>query len=82
MSPINYAHNISSPILIICSKDDKRVSYHNSIALYNKLRALKKKCKLFLFQNTNHSIDNYSYDETMLLNIILWFYDYDDKKKK
>ncbi|KYO02709.1 peptidase, putative [Plasmodium reichenowi] len=82
MSPINFAHNISSPILIISSKDDKRVSYHNSIALYNKLRALKKKCKLFLFQNTNHSIDNYSYDETMLLNIILWFYDYDDKRKK
>ncbi|SOV20959.1 peptidase, putative [Plasmodium sp. DRC-Itaito] len=82
ISPINYAHNISTPILIICSKDDKRVSYHNSIALYNKLRALKKKCKLFLFENTNHSINNYSYDETILLNIILWFYDYDDKRKK
>ncbi|CAD2102232.1 peptidase, putative [Plasmodium vinckei] len=82
MSPLNYAQNIKAPVLIICSTNDMRVTYHNSIALYNRLRALKKKTKLFLFDGANHSIDNYHYDETILMNIILWFYDYDTKKKK
>ncbi|SBT79259.1 peptidase, putative [Plasmodium malariae] len=82
LSPLNFVHNISTPILIICSKNDMRVSYHNSLSLYNRLRALKKKSKLFLFDDCNHSIDNYSCEETMLINIILWFYDYEDKKRK
>ncbi|SCM24668.1 peptidase, putative [Plasmodium chabaudi chabaudi] len=82
MSPLNYVQNIKAPVLIVCSTNDKRVNYHNSIALYNRLRALKKKTKLFLFEGVNHSINNYYYDETILMNIILWFYDYDTKKKK
>ncbi|CRG94244.1 peptidase, putative [Plasmodium gallinaceum] len=82
LSPINFVENISCPVLIICGKDDLRVSYHNSISLYNRLRGLKKKCKLFLFENCNHSIENYLHEETMLMNVILWFYDYEIKKKK
>ncbi|CAD2098348.1 peptidase, putative [Plasmodium vinckei brucechwatti] len=82
MSPLNYAQNIQAPVLIICSTNDMRVNYHNSIALYNRLRALKKKTKLFLFDGEHHVINNYHYQETMLMNIILWFYDYDNKKKK
>ncbi|CAD2098329.1 peptidase, putative [Plasmodium vinckei lentum] len=82
MSPLNYAQNIQAPVLIICSTNDMRVNYHNSTALYNRLRALKKKTKLFLFDGEHHAISNYHYEETILMNIILWFYDYDTKKKK
>ncbi|EUD67378.1 hypothetical protein C922_02084 [Plasmodium inui San Antonio 1] len=82
MSPLHYVQNISTPILIVASKDDLRVSHHNSLCLYKRLRALKKKCKLFLFDDCTHSIKNRSCEETLLMNVILWFYDYDDRKKR
>ncbi|GAW80609.1 hypothetical protein, conserved [Plasmodium gonderi] len=82
LSPLYDVQNISTPMLIIASKDDMRVSHHNSISLYNRLRALKKKSKLFLFDNCTHSVKNMAYEETLLMNVILWFYGYDGKKKR
>ncbi|SBT34723.1 peptidase, putative [Plasmodium ovale wallikeri] len=81
MSPLHFVENITTPILIVCSKNDKRVSYHNSVSLYNRLRAQNKKCKFLLFDGSNHSIDNYHHQETMLMNVILWFYNYSRGKK-
>ncbi|CAA9987836.1 peptidase, putative [Plasmodium knowlesi strain H] len=82
ISPLHFVQNISTPILIVASKDDLRVSHHNSLTLYKRLLALKKKTKLFLFDDCTHSIKNIAFDETLLINVILWFYDYDSKKKR
>lgn len=81
-SPIHFVNTIQSPVLIICSKKDYRVSYHNSLTLYNKLRGQGKKCKLLFFEDEGHGIEGYKNEESMLINVILWFYGYDVKKKK
>ncbi|VUZ95320.1 peptidase, putative [Plasmodium vivax] len=82
LSPVHCVQNICTPILIVASKDDLRVSHHNSLSLYKRLRALKKKSKLFLFDDCTHSVKNLAFEETLLLNVVLWFYDYDSRKKR
>ncbi|KJP87079.1 hypothetical protein AK88_03247 [Plasmodium fragile] len=82
ISPLHCVENICTPVLIVASKDDLRVSYHNSLSLYKRLLALKKKTKFFLFDDCTHSIKNLAFEETLLMNVILWFYDYDSKKKR
>uniref|UniRef100_A0A8C9LIC9 Protein dopey homolog PFC0245c-like n=1 Tax=Piliocolobus tephrosceles TaxID=591936 RepID=A0A8C9LIC9_9PRIM len=80
LTPLNFVDNIDTPVLIICGKNDKRVTYHNSVALYNRLRSHNKKSKLFLFEQGTHTMDNMAIQETMLINLILWFYGYNQKQ--
>jgi dipeptidyl aminopeptidase/acylaminoacyl peptidase len=74
-SPLNYANQISKPLLIIQGDNDPIINKSESIQIYNELKRLGKKTCLLSFPDEGHRIQRYPNQETYLAYIEQWLHD-------
>lgn len=58
VSPHQRAKDISAPVLLIAAKDDARVNYKMSKALYKKLKRLKKPAEYVEIKEGTHYMED------------------------
>lgn len=64
---------IKCPVLIVCSKQDKSVSYHNGKYFYNCLREYRCDCDLIIYEDSRHWICKKEDLLHFRLSTINWF---------
>ncbi|MBA5791562.1 S9 family peptidase [Flavobacterium sp. xlx-214] len=57
-SPINFAENVSTPLLLLAGTADYKINWNQSVMFYVALQKLKKDVTLLLYQNEDHEILN------------------------
>jgi dipeptidyl aminopeptidase/acylaminoacyl peptidase len=72
-SPLQYAENIQTPLLLWTGKQDFQVHWMQSIEMFIALKRLNKNCKLLLFENEGHSIKNGENQLLLSKEIKRWF---------
>jgi|TARA_B100000315_G_scaffold260820_1_gene325859 dipeptidyl aminopeptidase/acylaminoacyl peptidase len=75
-SPIHYADQVTTPVLIIHSEDDFRVPLEQDLQFYTALKMQKKKAKLVLFPEESHGLSRAgrpSHRISRLNYILAWF---------
>ncbi|MEP6930041.1 MAG: prolyl oligopeptidase family serine peptidase, partial [Flavobacterium sp.] len=72
-SPINFVHNIQTPVLLWSGKNDTQVDTSQSIEYYLALRRLGKKAALLLYPDQGHLIVNDEQQIDLSLRTLQWF---------
>lgn len=72
MSPINYCQKIKAPTFFMVGKKDLRVPYHQSLRMYNALKARDVKVRLNLYED-NHTLGSVPAHIDTVINSALWF---------
>lgn len=78
-SPISYAHAIETPLLIIHSENDLRVSIEQGEQLFVALRLQRKPVRFLRFPGENHNLPRTgkpTHRVQRLSHILAWFADY------
>ena len=57
-SPINYAANINTPLLLMTGEEDHHVNWQQSVELYLGLRRLDKECEMLIYPGEGHVLLN------------------------
>lgn len=82
MSPIAYAQQAETPLLIIHSLEDKRVPFEQAQQFYTSLKYFGKITKMIAFPESNHELSRRgrpSYRIARLQHLLAWFDDYRDE---
>jgi dipeptidyl aminopeptidase/acylaminoacyl peptidase len=72
-SPIEYAIDISTPLMIWEGDQDTNIDWHQSIELYLALRRLNKEVTLCLYPGEAHDLNEAENQKDLSLRIISWF---------
>ncbi len=75
-SPLKYAKNVNTPLLIIHSEEDYRCPVEQAYQLFYALKMQKKEVKMVLFPKENHDLSRSGkpkHRETRLKEIAQWF---------
>lgn len=80
-SPISFAENIQTPLLLWSGRQDTQVNWHQSVEFYLALRRLKKKQIMLLYPDEGHSLMKPDNQMDLVTKIKDWF-DYFLKKEK
>lgn len=72
-SPIRYARNARTPLLILHGEDDRRVAVSESIQMYQALRALGVECQLVTYPREGHSFEERHHQRDLIERILDWF---------
>ena len=78
-SPLTYAPNIKTPLLIIHSENDLRCNMEQSQQLFATLKILKRKTALLLFPEESHGLSRHGRPDRRLARldwILKWFNKY------
>lgn len=79
MSPIAYAQNVNTPLLIIHSLEDRRVPFEQAQQFYASLKYFEKIAEMLVFPDSNHELSRSgrpSYRVERLKAIVEWFQQY------
>jgi dienelactone hydrolase len=57
-SPIFYAKNVTTPLLILHNPDDRSVRFNQGVAFFTQLRTLKKPVWMLSYKGETHAISN------------------------
>ena len=79
-SPIIYADNVKTPLLLWTGKEDRVVPWSQSTAYYLALRRLGKKTILLSYPKQDHSLENTESQIDLTRRMMQWF-DYFLKNK-
>lgn len=80
-SPVSFAENIDTPLLLWTGNKDYQVNWHQSVTLYLALRRLKKKQCLLIYPNESHALLIKENQADLSSKIMDWF-DYHLKMEK
>ena len=80
-SPLLYAHQIKTPLLLWAGKNDRVIPFEQSIQFYMALRRLALPTILLGYPNEDHTLKGKSNQEDLTQRILVWF-DYFLKDKK
>ncbi|XP_064779371.1 S9 family peptidase isoform X1 [Oncorhynchus masou masou] len=72
-SPISYAPQIKSPVLLMLGGKDRRVSPHQGLELYRSLKSRGSPVRLLWFAEDAHSLARVDTQADCFLNVVLWF---------
>ncbi|XP_072537680.1 acylamino-acid-releasing enzyme isoform X2 [Salminus brasiliensis] len=72
-SPIAYAAQIRTPVLLMIGGKDKRVSPHQGLELYKALKSRKSLVRLLWYDGDGHSLSKVETQADCFLNVALWF---------
>lgn len=72
-SPVVFANNITTPLLMWSGKEDHQVDWHQSIAFHLALRRLGKNSILLLYQGEGHNLLQDENQADLTLKIQQWF---------
>jgi dipeptidyl aminopeptidase/acylaminoacyl peptidase len=72
-SPLHYAVNINTPLLLWTGGKDSRVDWHQSIELYSGLRRLGKECTLLLYPDEGHAMQSKPNQVNLTKRMKAWF---------
>ncbi|XP_055503700.1 acylamino-acid-releasing enzyme isoform X1 [Leucoraja erinacea] len=72
-SPITYASQVKSPVLIMLGEKDKRVHPTQGLEFYRALKARKIPVRLLWYPDNNHSLSKVDAEADGFMNITLWF---------
>jgi len=72
-SPIRYARQVRTPLLIVHGEDDRRVAASESIQMYQALRALGVECQLVTYPREGHGFEERNHQRDLLERILGWF---------
>lgn len=72
-SPITYAKQIKTPLLLWTGDNDKTVSPSQSMELYLALRRMQKKCIMLLYEGNSHSLGNRNHQRDLTIKMQEWF---------
>ena len=72
-SPISYAKQIKTPLLLWTGDHDKTVSPSQSMELYLALRRMQKKCIMLLYEGNSHSLGKRNHQRDLTIKMREWF---------
>jgi dipeptidyl aminopeptidase/acylaminoacyl peptidase len=75
-SPLNFAHQIERPLLLIQGDNDPIVTKEESQQIFNELKRLKKKTCLLSFPDEGHQFRRYANIDVFLAYAEKWLHDY------
>ena len=80
-SPITYASNVKTPILIVHGERDLRVPISQAYEFYSALKHYKAKVKLVVYPREYHGIREYVHQIDCMNRVIKWFGEHLEKRK-
>lgn len=78
-SPINYVHQIKTPLLILSMANDERVPVTNSYKMFHALRDLGVETKFILYPRGGHTASDPAHNRDIRMKIIDWFRNHFEK---
>jgi dipeptidyl aminopeptidase/acylaminoacyl peptidase len=75
-SPLTYARKIKTPLLIIHSENDGRVSIEQAEQLYATLKMMRKKVEMIRFPEESHGLSRHGRPDRRIARldwIVKWF---------
>lgn len=72
-SPITFAKQIHTPLLLWAGDQDKTVHFHQSVEMYSALRRMQKACVMLLYEGASHSLGTKIYQSDLTKKMIEWF---------
>jgi dipeptidyl aminopeptidase/acylaminoacyl peptidase len=72
-SPIMYAENVQTPLLLWTGKDDKIIPWNQSITYYLALRKLGVTCDMLVYPDEGHSLENSINQTDLSKRMMAWF---------
>lgn len=79
-SPIMYAENVKTPLLLWAGKNDRIIPWNQSVTYYLALQRLGVKNMLFAYPDEDHSLENAENQTDLSKRMMAWF-DYFLKEK-
>uniref|UniRef100_A0AAY4EF75 acylaminoacyl-peptidase n=1 Tax=Denticeps clupeoides TaxID=299321 RepID=A0AAY4EF75_9TELE len=71
-SPLRYAPQVKTPVLLTLGEDDRRVPPKQGIEYYRSLKARQVPVRLLWYQGNNHSLSAVDAESDGFMNIALW----------
>ncbi|XP_069793039.1 acylamino-acid-releasing enzyme isoform X2 [Narcine bancroftii] len=75
-SPISFASQVKSPVLLMLGEKDKRVPPAQGLEFYRALKARGVPVRLLWYPDNNHSLSKVDAEADGFMNITLWFIKY------
>ena len=75
-SPLTYASNVETPVLIIHGEKDLRVPISQAYQFYSALKHYKAKVKLVVYPREYHGIREYTHQLDCMNRVLKWFEQY------
>lgn len=72
-SPIYFADQITTPLLLVSGKEDYQINWNQSVMMYLALKSLNKKVALLLYPNEGHVLMNKQNQIDSHIKIKSWF---------
>ncbi|MCP2605023.1 S9 family peptidase, partial [Candidatus Aminicenantes bacterium AH-873-B07] len=72
-SPITYASNVKTPVLIVHGEKDLRVPVSQAYQFYSALKHFKAKAKLVIYPREYHGIREYTHQLDCMNRVLKWF---------
>ncbi|XP_074054052.1 acylamino-acid-releasing enzyme isoform X1 [Macrotis lagotis] len=73
-SPIKYASQVKTPLLLMLGQEDKRVPYKQGMEYYRALVARKIPVRFLLYPRSNHSLSEVEVESDSFMNTVLWLH--------
>jgi len=75
-SPIRYAPDVTTPLLLLLGEVDKRVPPFQSHSYYRVLKSRGVNVKILNYPDNNHPISKVDAEADSAMNTVLWFYEH------
>lgn len=72
-SPITFARQIQTPLLLWAGDEDKTVHFHQSVEMYSALRRMQKSCTMLVYEDASHSLVKKEYQRDLTSRMHQWF---------
>jgi dipeptidyl aminopeptidase/acylaminoacyl peptidase len=72
-SPIMYAENVRTPLLLWAGKNDRIIPWNQSITYYLALRKLGIKNEMLIYPDEDHSLENPDNQKDLSKRMMVWF---------